>query len=111
MTFSSVATLALASEDGIIRAPIIRNPRQGNALEVARKRYQAMQKRADGYGAPLFNDQGSQYLINVDIGSPAQTFAVTLDTGSGFKEAIDGLPSKDIIKQLRNTDDVPVTTL
>ncbi|KAI8052662.1 aspartic peptidase domain-containing protein [Thamnidium elegans] len=78
----SVATLALASEDGIIRAPIIRNPRQGNALEVARKRYQAMQKRADGYGAPLFNDQGSQYLINVDIGSPAQTFAVTLDTGS-----------------------------
>ncbi|KAI9268595.1 aspartic peptidase domain-containing protein [Helicostylum pulchrum] len=82
-----VATLALAKEDGIIRAPIIRNPRQGNALEVARKRYQSMQKRqlekrADGFEAPLYNDQGSQYLINVDIGSPAQTFAVTLDTGS-----------------------------
>lgn len=81
-----VATLALAKEDGIIRAPIIRNPRQGNALEVARKRYQSMQKRqlekrADGFEAPLYNDQGSQYLINVDIGSPAQTFAVTLDTG------------------------------
>lgn len=81
-----VATLALASEDGVIRAPIIRNPRQGNALEVARKRYQSMQKRmlerrADEFQAPLYNDQGSQYLINVDIGSPAQTFAVTLDTG------------------------------
>lgn len=81
-----VATLALALEDGVIRAPIIRNPRQGNALEVARKRYQSMQKRqlerrADEFPAPLYNDQGSQYLINVDIGSPAQTFAVTLDTG------------------------------
>ncbi|KAI9365706.1 aspartic peptidase domain-containing protein [Pilaira anomala] len=77
-----VATLTLAEEEkGIIRAPIIRNPRQGNALEVARKRYQSMQKRAE-YNAPLYNDQGSQYLINVDIGTPSQTFAVTLDTGS-----------------------------
>lgn len=76
-----VATLTLAEEEkGIIRAPIIRNPRQGNVLEVARKRYQSMQKRAE-YNAPLYNDQGSQYLINVDIGTPAQTFAVTLDTG------------------------------
>lgn len=79
------ATFALANEDGIIRAPIIRNPNQGNALEIARKRYQLMQKRQldkrDEFTAPLYNDQGSQYLINVDIGSPAQTFAVTLDTG------------------------------
>lgn len=80
-----LATVALGIEEGIIRAPIIRNPNQGDPLQVARKRFQAIQKRQlgkrDPFQAPLYNDQGSQYLIEVGIGSPVQTFAVTLDTG------------------------------
>jgi hypothetical protein len=74
-------------DEGIIRSNIIRNPRHGNPLEVAKKRYQIMQKRSqnidkrDPFNAALYNDQGSQYLIEVGIGTPAQTFAVTLDTG------------------------------
>jgi hypothetical protein len=78
---------AVTFEDGI-RTPIIRNPRLGNPLEVAKQRYQSIQKRnahqfnkRDPYQAALYNDQGSQYLINVGIGTPNQTFAVTLDTG------------------------------
>ncbi|KAI7889466.1 aspartic peptidase domain-containing protein [Mucor mucedo] len=81
-----LATVALGIEEGIIRAPIIRNPNGGNPLQVAKRRLQSIQRRQldkrDPFQAPLYNDQGSQYLIEVGIGSPAQTFAVTLDTGS-----------------------------
>jgi hypothetical protein len=92
MKFLSVITIATAiacinaetndrQVDGIIRAPIIRNPKV-DLLEVAKRRYQRFQKRdGSGHDGALYNDQGSQYLIEVDIGSPAQTFPVTLDTG------------------------------
>lgn len=80
-----LATVALGIEEGIIRAPILRNPNNGNPLEIAKRRLQSIQKRQldkrDPFQAPLYNDQGSQYLIQVGIGSPAQTFTVTLDTG------------------------------
>ncbi|KAI8078150.1 aspartic peptidase domain-containing protein [Gilbertella persicaria] len=39
-------------------------------------------KRDTFYTTSLYNDAGSQYLIDLDIGTPAQTFTVTLDTGS-----------------------------
>ncbi|KAI8096745.1 aspartic peptidase domain-containing protein [Halteromyces radiatus] len=39
--------------------------------------------KRDGYQNLLYNSHSSQYLIHVDIGTPGQTFAVTLDTGSG----------------------------
>ena len=31
--------------------------------------------------ASLYNDAGSQYLVDIKIGTPAQSFIVTLDTG------------------------------
>ncbi|KAI8644838.1 aspartic peptidase domain-containing protein [Parasitella parasitica] len=75
-----------APEDGILRSTIIKNPRQSNPLQVARRRYQLLNKRnfdkRDPFNAALYNDQGSQYLIEVGIGTPPQHFAVTLDTGS-----------------------------
>ncbi|KAI8097871.1 aspartic peptidase domain-containing protein [Gilbertella persicaria] len=81
------ATLVVKAEEGIIRTPIIRNPRLGNPLEEAKKKYQFLNKRSllekrDAFNASLYNDQGSQYLIQVGIGTPAQNFTVTLDTGS-----------------------------
>lgn len=80
------ASSNVALEDGILRSKIIKNPRQSNPLEVARKRYQILNKRKldkrDPFNAALYNDQGSQYLIEVGIGTPPQHFAVTLDTGS-----------------------------
>ncbi|KAI9287202.1 aspartic peptidase domain-containing protein [Umbelopsis sp. AD052] len=38
--------------------------------------------KRDPFQTSLYNDDGSQYLINVNIGTPAQTFSVALDTGS-----------------------------
>ncbi|CEP10765.1 hypothetical protein [Parasitella parasitica] len=77
---------AATAEDGILRSTIIRNPRQANPLQAARRRYQILNKRKldkrDPFNAALYNDQGSQYLIEVGIGTPPQHFAVTLDTGS-----------------------------
>ncbi|EIE76775.1 hypothetical protein RO3G_01479 [Rhizopus delemar RA 99-880] len=81
------AFMAIASIDAnIIRAPIIRNHNANNIYELAKKRHQLLSKRSfkkrDSHTASLYNDQGSQYLIQVNIGTPAQTFTVTLDTGS-----------------------------
>lgn len=33
------------------------------------------------YNSPIYNYYGSAYMVNVDIGTPAQTFSVVLDTG------------------------------
>jgi hypothetical protein len=75
-----VATsVGIINADGIIRAPIIR--KDNDLLELARKRYNKLNRRADTYNTPLYNDQGSQYLIEVGIGTPPQKFPVTLDTG------------------------------
>ncbi|CDH50446.1 cathepsin e1 [Lichtheimia corymbifera JMRC:FSU:9682] len=38
--------------------------------------------KRDPFSTPLYNDQGSQYLVSVGIGTPPQNFTVTLDTGS-----------------------------
>lgn len=80
------AFMVIASIDAnIIRAPIIRNHNANNIYELAKKRHQLLSKRSfkkrDSHTASLYNDQGSQYLIQVNIGTPAQTFTVTLDTG------------------------------
>ncbi|ORX54614.1 Asp-domain-containing protein [Hesseltinella vesiculosa] len=70
-----VASVVQGAEDSIIRAPIYRTTSTANWLK------KRMIAKRDGT-APLYNDQGSQYLITVGIGSPAQNFTVALDTGS-----------------------------
>lgn len=77
----AILAIAVVAEADIIRSPIMRNPNQGNVLEAARKKTQLLSKRDGVYNASLYNDQGSQYLIEVGIGTPAQNFTVTLDTG------------------------------
>ncbi|KAI8366188.1 aspartic peptidase domain-containing protein [Blakeslea trispora] len=46
------------------------------------KRSQHELVKRDYATAPIYNDAGSQYLVEINIGTPPQTFAVTLDTGS-----------------------------
>jgi hypothetical protein len=48
--------------------------------KVARPNGHRLTKR-DPFQTTLYNDDGSQYLITVNIGTPAQTFTVALDTG------------------------------
>lgn len=82
---SAFATVQANEQAGIIRSTIKRNPNQGNVLEVARKRIKVLskqlEKRDTTFDASLYNDQGSQYIIDVSIGTPPQNFSVTLDTG------------------------------
>ncbi|KAI8062712.1 aspartic peptidase domain-containing protein [Gongronella butleri] len=81
---------AAAPDQRMIRLPLLRKEQEHDILQTARLRQlrftdKHLAKRQDssnGYRAPLYNDQGSQYLINVGIGSPSQSFNVTLDTGS-----------------------------
>ncbi|OBZ82784.1 Gastricsin [Choanephora cucurbitarum] len=39
-------------------------------------------KRKNIYQTQLFNNDGSEYLINIGVGTPVQNFIVSLDTGS-----------------------------
>ncbi|KAF7732549.1 hypothetical protein EC973_003296 [Apophysomyces ossiformis] len=39
-------------------------------------------RRDVSYADRLYNDDGSEYLINIGIGTPAQNFTVAVDTGS-----------------------------
>ncbi|KAI7897322.1 aspartic peptidase domain-containing protein [Mucor mucedo] len=64
-----------------IRLPISRQRRADPMISAIQKRNAGLTKR-DPFLASLYNDQGSQYLVEVSVGTPAQTFAVTLDTGS-----------------------------
>ncbi|KAI7883482.1 acid protease [Lichtheimia hyalospora FSU 10163] len=64
-----------ADEPKLVRLPIKRRPRSGNVDP-------ASLRKRDPFAAPLYNDQGSQYLVEVGVGTPAQNFTVTFDTGS-----------------------------
>ncbi|KAI7886066.1 acid protease, partial [Lichtheimia hyalospora FSU 10163] len=48
-----------------------------------RRQHSHHRKRDDSFSAQLYNAQGSEYLVQVAIGTPPQNFTVTLDTGSG----------------------------
>ncbi|KAI9275503.1 aspartic peptidase domain-containing protein, partial [Phascolomyces articulosus] len=68
----------------LLRLPLIRNPYNIDILEAARRKHgRILNKRDDNtFTTQLYNDQGSQYLVQVGIGTPPQNFTVTLDTGS-----------------------------
>lgn len=64
----------------VIKAPILRINRPDPVISALQKR-NGMDKRDGGFSTSLYNDAGSQYIIQVSIGTPAQNFSVTLDTG------------------------------
>ncbi|KAI8150369.1 aspartic peptidase domain-containing protein [Fennellomyces sp. T-0311] len=74
---TAVASFAYAS-DPVIRMPLIRKGRSFSTINARRR---SLDKR-DPFQTSLYNDGGSQYLVEVGVGSPAQNFTVTLDTGS-----------------------------
>ncbi|KAF7721969.1 hypothetical protein EC973_003882 [Apophysomyces ossiformis] len=76
LTYASPAT----DTSGLIRTPIYRKSRTVGEFLTARRK-ESITKRAQAQTS-LYNDAGSQYLIQVGIGTPPQQFAVTLDTGS-----------------------------
>lgn len=73
----SVAAVALAAPvEESNDKPLLRVPFK----KVGKANGHRLTKR-DPFQSSLYNDNGSQYLINVDIGTPAQNFSVALDTG------------------------------
>ncbi|CAO3587788.1 unnamed protein product [Absidia cylindrospora] len=70
------------STNSVLRAPILRKSSRAEFLASSiEKRKRSLDKR-DPFQAALYNDDGSQYLIEIGVGTPAQNFTVTLDTGS-----------------------------
>ncbi|CAO3597542.1 unnamed protein product [Absidia cylindrospora] len=89
----SITAPTKESGGGFVRMPIIRKPHNMDILKTARLRQnnrdalfphllQKRQQSSSTYQAPLYNDQGSQYLVSISVGTPPQNFSVTLDTGS-----------------------------
>lgn len=82
----ATATLLLGLVNGeeIVRVPIHRNP---HSLSVLKKRLNS-DNNNNNYHSQLdkrellFNAFGREYLIEVQVGTPAQAFNLTLDTGS-----------------------------
>jgi hypothetical protein len=86
MLISSSLLLVLSAAAAVVAAPttddytnnkrIVRVPFE----KVARPNGNRLTKR-DPFQTSLYNDDGSQYLITVNIGTPPQSFSVALDTG------------------------------
>ena len=56
-----------------VSADVLRFPIQPTATAYLKKR--------DTNGAPLYNANGKEYLVQVGVGTPPQLFNLTLDTG------------------------------
>ncbi|KAK4520279.1 uncharacterized protein ATC70_008412 [Mucor velutinosus] len=77
---AAAAAVPSNSEKKILRVPISRKIRPDPVISSIQQK-SGLSKR-DPFTASLYNDAGSQYLIDVSIGTPPQNFSVTLDTGS-----------------------------
>ncbi|CAO3586456.1 unnamed protein product [Absidia cylindrospora] len=80
---TEAAVLSDPSSNSLLRAPILRKSSRVEFLTSAieKRKRKSLDKR-DPFQTAIYNDDGAQYLIQVGIGSPAQNFTVTLDTGS-----------------------------
>jgi len=79
LTVNANAAAVSNSEKKILRVPISRKVRPDPVISSIQQKT-GLSKR-DPFTASLYNDAGSQYLIDVSIGTPPQNFSVTLDTG------------------------------
>lgn len=73
---------AIADSNPILRAPILRKSSRAELLASSIENRKRSLNKRDPFQAALYNDDGSQYLIEIGVGTPAQNFTVTLDTGS-----------------------------
>ena len=72
------ASISKDTSSSVIRLPLRKSAKNLDVITAQRKR--SIEKR-DPFEATLYNDGGSQYLVDVGIGTPLQKFTVTLDTG------------------------------
>lgn len=68
--FALFIITALCTNNQIIRVPL-KQKRPSNQLT----------RRQNTYNSKIHNNGGSLYLISVSVGTPPQTFDLTLDTG------------------------------
>lgn len=69
---SSLPDASSITSSSVVRLPLLRRQHPHGS---------SRRKRDGPFSAQLYNDQGSEYLIQVAIGTPPQKFTVTLDTG------------------------------
>ncbi|CAO3610182.1 unnamed protein product [Cunninghamella blakesleeana] len=71
ITLSCLSFTIVTAAEPLIRVPITKEYTKTPILS-----------KRDTYQAPIYNFQQSQYLVQVSIGTPAQNFTLTVDTGS-----------------------------
>jgi hypothetical protein len=69
-----VSSTKVDNNNKILRFPIKRNQQPTNLKT-------RLHKRESVSGAPLYNSNGKEYLVEVGVGTPPQFFNLTLDTG------------------------------
>ncbi|KAI7854970.1 aspartic peptidase domain-containing protein [Circinella umbellata] len=75
--------LAESTTATTIRLPIIKRPISSNRYEKRQNsNITTVTPRPTIESTKLYNDEGSEYLIRVGIGTPPQNFTLALDTGS-----------------------------
>ncbi|CAO3607927.1 unnamed protein product [Cunninghamella echinulata] len=74
------ATKNSTNNKSIFRLPIIKQSTPFHPQH--QQKYKHSKRDNKGYKTSLYNDEGTEYLISIFIGTPPQEFKVALDTGS-----------------------------
>ncbi|KAI7854968.1 aspartic peptidase domain-containing protein [Circinella umbellata] len=74
------AAVVPPNNEGIVRLPLIRNS-NGQLAQLRRFESTPLEKR-DATRSSIYNAFGREYLIEAGVGTPPQSFNLTLDTGS-----------------------------
>ncbi|CAO3607935.1 unnamed protein product [Cunninghamella echinulata] len=68
------------NQGNLLRMPIMKKPIP--PPQYLKNHHHQQKRDGSSFKGGLYNDQGSQYLITVGVGTPPQEFLVTFDTGS-----------------------------
>lgn len=82
-TALTLAALAAAAQAGMVALDVTKQaPRAETSAEQQQRRHHWQRDGGSNIATTQLDDEGFRYYVNLDIGKPAQSVLLTLDTGS-----------------------------